>query len=226
VAAAVQHLRTAIGADRGLFGFAGAPWTLFSYIVEGQGSDDFRTARSLLHTDPELTTAALTTLADAVAELLESQCDAGADVVQLFDTWGGLLTVEEYTQFALPALQRITARLRARGRRTLIFARGGHHLLPVLVEAGADGLSLDWRTPWRDARKLMPAMTLQGNLDPILLLATPETVRRATRALLDDMRDTSGYARSIVNLGHGIVPETPVDTVRALCDTVVEAAQR
>ncbi|MGH8264992.1 MAG: uroporphyrinogen decarboxylase [Steroidobacterales bacterium] len=226
VAAAVKHLRAAIGAERGLFGFAGAPWTLFSYIVEGQGSDDFRTARTLMHADPKLTTAALSTLADGVAELLEAQCDAGADVVQLFDTWGGLLTTDEYARFALPALRRITDRLRARHRRTLIFARGAHHLLPVLKEAGADGLSLDWRTPWRDARKLMPSMTLQGNLDPIRLLATPETVRRATRSLLEDMRETSDYGRSIVNLGHGIVPETPVDTVRALCDTVVEATRR
>lgn len=224
VAAAVKHLRAAIGPDRGLFGFAGAPWTLFSYIVEGQGSDDFRNARSLMHANPALTTAALTTLADAIAELLEAQCAAGADVVQLFDTWGGLLTVDEYQRFALPALRRITSRMRAAKHRTLIFVRGGHHLLPVLKDAGADGLSLDWRTPWRDARALMPSLALQGNIDPILLLSNPVIVREATRSLLADMRETSGFSRCIVNLGHGIVPETPVDAVRALCDTVIEAA--
>lgn len=224
VAAAVRHLRAAIGPERGLFGFAGAPWTLFSYIVEGQGSDDFRAARTLLHANPGLARAALTSLADAIADLLESQCAAGADAVQLFDTWGGLLTIDEYTRFALPAIRRITDRLRARGRRTLVFARGGHHLLPVLKECGADGLSLDWRSPWRDARALMPSMVLQGNIDPILLLSSPDVVRQATRALLNDMRETSHYTRSIVNLGHGIVPETPIDSVRALCDAVVGAA--
>jgi uroporphyrinogen decarboxylase len=223
VAAAVSHLRTAIGPDRGLFGFAGAPWTLFCYIVEGQGSDDFRAARTLMHADPDLATAALTTLADVTADLLETQCAAGADVVQLFDTWGGLLTTDEYARFALPAIRRITSRLRAHGRRTLVFARGGHHLLPELKDSGADGLSLDWRTPWREARALMPSMVLQGNIDPILLLASPEVVRQATRELLEDMRETSGYTRCIVNLGHGIVPETPIESVRALCDAVLEA---
>lgn len=223
VAAAVRHLRAAIGPDRGLFGFAGAPWTLFSYIVEGQGSDDFRAARTLMHANPELTRAALTAIADAVAELLEEQCQAGADVVQLFDTWGGLLTVEEYQAFALPAVQRITSRLRARGLRSLLFVRGGHHLLPILKDTAVDGLSLDWRSSWREARALMPSMVLQGNIDPILLLSKPAIVRDATQKLLDDMQATSNYTRCIVNLGHGIVPETPVDAVRALCDTVIGA---
>jgi uroporphyrinogen decarboxylase len=224
VAAAVRDLRSAIGPDRGLFGFAGAPWTLYCYIVEGAGSDDFRAARTLLHSDPELATAALTTLADVTADLLESQCAAGADVVQLFDTWGGLLTCDEYGRFALPAIRRITDRLRGRGRRTLLFARGGHHLLPLLKQSGADGVSLDWRSPWRDARALLPGMVLQGNIDPILLLSEASVVRAATQTLLDEMRETSGFTRCIVNLGHGIVPETPIDCVRALCDTVVEAA--
>jgi uroporphyrinogen decarboxylase len=223
VRAAVHHLRSAIGPDRGLFGFAGAPWTLYCYIVEGQGSDDFRAARTLMHADPALASAALAKLADVTADLLESQCAAGADVVQLFDTWGGLLTTEEYARFAMPALRRITARLRAKGRRSLLFVRGGHHLLPLLKDSGVDGLSLDWRTSWRDARALMPSLVLQGNIDPILLLSSPQIVADSTRALLKDIRETSGYARSIVNLGHGIVPETPVESVRALCDTVVGA---
>jgi uroporphyrinogen decarboxylase len=223
VAAAVRHLRAAIGPDRGLFGFSGAPWTLYCYIVEGQGSDDFRAARTLMNTDPKLATAALAALADVTAELLESQCAAGADVVQLFDTWSGLLTADEYARFALPAIKRVTDRLRARGRRTLLFARGGHHLLPVLKQSGVDGLSLDWRTPWRDARALMPTMVLQGNIDPILLLSPAAIVRDATRKLLSEMRETSGYQRCIVNLGHGIVPETPIESVRALCDAVVAA---
>jgi uroporphyrinogen decarboxylase len=223
VSAAVRHLRGAIGPDRGLFGFAGAPWTLYCYIVEGQGSDDFRAARTLMNTDAPLATAALAALADVTADLLESQCEAGADVVQLFDTWGGLLTAGEYARFALPALRRITERLRAGKRRTLLFVRGGHHLLPVLKDAGVDGLSLDWRTPWSEARALMPSMVLQGNVDPILLLSPPAVVHDATRALLEEMRATSGYRRCIVNLGHGIVPETPVDSVRALCDAVVAA---
>lgn len=220
---ALAHLRAALGDDKAILGFAGAPWTLFCYVVEGGGSDDFRTPRVMLHKEPALASRALATLADLVADLLEAECEAGADAVQLFDTWGGLLSREEYRAFAIPALRRITDRLKAKGLKSILFVRGGHHLLPLLGEAGVDGLSLDWRTPWREARALYPRHVLQGNIDPVLLFAGEDAVRARTRALLNDIRADDEGRRVIVNLGHGILPGTPEASVAALVDEVVRA---
>ncbi len=218
--AAVKHLHTALEGKWGMLGFAGAPWTLFSYIVEGEGSDDFKLARSMMHTQPELTRKALELLGDAAAELMESQCASGCDAVQMFDTWGGLLSRDEYRAFAVPAIRRITERLKAKGRKSLLFVRGGHHLLPVLGETGVDGFSLDWRTPFSEARALYPNHVLQGNVDPVLLFAGEAAVRERTKQLLKDMRAANGARKCIVNLGHGILPGTPPEAVGAMCDAV------
>jgi uroporphyrinogen decarboxylase len=219
VSNAVAHLAKTLNGSHGILGFAGAPFTLFAYSVEGGGSDDFRHARTMLHTESKLAERALATLADVVTGLLEAECEAGADVVQLFDTWGGLLTRAEYARFAIPALQRITRALKAKGRRTMLFVRGGHHLLPLLGESGVDGFSLDWRTPWAEARAAYPNHLLQGNLDPVLLHASPTVVRAATRGLLDEMAQSKS-TRNIANLGHGITPQTPPECVAAMCDEV------
>lgn len=218
-----RNLDTQFPDGRGLFGFCGAPWTLFCYIVEGHGSDDFKEPRTLLHSDPQLAKDALLKLGDIAADLLEAQCVAGADAVQLFDTWGGLLSRDEYAQFCVPAIRRITERLRARGRRSLLFVKGGHHLLPILGETGVDGISLDWRTPWREARALHPKLLLQGNIDPVLLFSSEAAVRARVRALIADMRADDGGRRCVLNLGHGILPKTPVENVKALVDEVVHA---
>ncbi|MBL8915393.1 MAG: uroporphyrinogen decarboxylase, partial [Archangium sp.] len=203
VSNAVRHLSSALNGSHGLIGFAGAPFTLLAYCTAGGGSDDFLEARTMLHQQPALAERALFTLADVTAQYLEAQFAAGADVVQLFDTWGGLLDRATYARFALPAIRRITEPLRARGHRVLLFVRGGAHLLPVLGEANVDGFALDWRTDWREARALFPRQVLQGNLDPALLLAGPTAVRKATRHLISTMRESDGASRCIVNLGHG-----------------------
>lgn len=220
VSKAVAHLKAALGGRYGLFGFAGAPFTLLAYCVEGGGSDDFLKARALLYRDPSLAEAALATLADVTAEYLDAQCEAGADVVQLFDTWGGLLDAETYARFCLPALRRITTPLRAKGRKVMLFARGGPHLLPILGEADVDGFSLDWRNDWRDARRRYPRHILQGNLDPALLLAGEAPTRAAAKRLLGEMREAEGGTRCIFNLGHGIHQHTNPAVVAALCDEV------
>lgn len=217
---AVKHLSTTLAGSHGILGFAGAPFTLLAYATAGGGSDDFLEARTMLHQQPQLAERALATLADVTAEYLEAQCEAGADLVQLFDTWGGLLDREDYVRFAVPALRRITEPLRARGRKVLLFVRGGQHLLPVLGEANIDGLSLDWRTDWREARTRYPRAILQGNLDPALLMAGEQPVRAATASLLRTMNEVEGARRCIVNLGHGIHQHTPPENVAALCDEV------
>jgi uroporphyrinogen decarboxylase len=219
---AVAHLKTTLENRYGILGFAGAPFTLFAYCVEGGGSDDFREARTLMHRDPALARRALSTIADIVADLLLKQVDAGADAVQLFDSWGGLLAPDEYRDFALPALQRITAKLNARKVPTLLFVRGGHHLLPLLGESGVTGFSLDWRTEWDVARSMYPKHLLQGNIDPVLLLGSADVIRQRTRALLETMKRTTGGRSCILNLGHGILPGTPPETVAAMVETAAE----
>lgn len=220
VPAAVKHLKDTLKDRYGILGFAGAPFTLFAYATEGGGSDDFRTARVMLRSDPKTAEKALAMLAEVSAEYLEAQCAAGADVVQLFDTWGGLLDRDDYLRFCVPAIRRITEPLRARGRKVLLFVRGGHHLMPVLGETHVDGFSLDWRTDWREIRERYPRHVLQGNLDPMLLMAGAEPVRTATRKLIATMRESQNGTRCIFNLGHGIHKDTPPETVEALCDEV------
>ncbi len=216
---AVRHLRAAIGEDLGLLGFAGAPWTLLGYAVDGSSADELLLARTLLRTDPDLARQALSLLAEAGSALLAAQIEAGADAVQIFDTWGGLLDRETYAAFAVPALQRMIAPILPLGKPVILFVRGGHHLLPLLGQTGATAFSLDWRTPLAEGRALLPGAALQGNLDPTLLFAGERVVREATQDLLEQMRALGpGF---VVNLGHGILPGTPPSAVAALCDAVV-----
>lgn len=226
VSDAVRHLRGALEDRYGILGFSGAPFTLFAYATEGGGSDDFAKARVMLHQQPALAEKALGTLADVAAQYLAAQYDAGADCVQLFDTWGGLLDAEDYARFCVPAIRRITDPLTAKGVPVLLFVRGGQHLLPVLADTGAQGFSLDWRVDWREARTRFPKAVLQGNIDPVLLLAGPDVVQAKTRALLSTMRETSDSRRCIVNLGHGISKDTPPDNVAALCEEVAREGRR
>jgi uroporphyrinogen decarboxylase len=219
---AVRHLKVALQDRYGLVGFAGAPFTLFAYSVEGGSSEDFRLARTMMYANPSLAREALHVISEAVADLAVAQVEAGADAIQLFDTWGGLLSIDEYREFAVPPLRHAVERIKATGRPVVLFARAGHHLLPALGETGANGFSLDWRTPWSSARAAYPKHVLQGNLDPILLLNSPDVVRQRTRELLASMQWTSLSRSCIVNLGHGIVPETPPESVAALVDTVAE----
>lgn len=215
---AVSHLVDTLKGSHGIIGFAGAPFTLFAYMAQGGGSDDFEKARVLLHDKPAFAKRTLLALADYVAALLEAECQAGCDVVQLFDTWGGLLSQADYAEFCIPALRRITDQLHAKNRKVLLFAKGATHLLPILADSGVDGLSLDWRMDFAPARQRFPKLLLQGNIDPTLLFASEAVVRKQTRTLLEHMRQSSNYERCIVNLGHGILPGTPVSNVAALCD--------
>jgi uroporphyrinogen decarboxylase len=216
---AVAALRSAVGEDRAVIGFAGAPFTLFSYCVEGGGSDDFRNARAMLWSEPGLARDAIGIIADVVADLCVAQLAAGADVVQLFDTWGGMLTLDQYRRFSLPAIERVAEKVHAHGGKLMLFARGGDHLLDELAKSSVDGVSIDWRTSWTKARARLPKHVLQGNIDPIALLSSDEALAHEVRNLLGEIR-ASGERGSIVNLGHGILPETPPERVKRLVDEV------
>ncbi len=219
VPAAVRHLRAAIGEDRALLGFAGAPWTLFAYAVEGQSSDDFRRARLMLQRDSVLAGRAMALFADVTIELLLAQLEAGADAVQLFDTWAGLLSAHDYARFVAPHVARICAAVQSAGGRLLLFVRGGAHLMPELARLPADGLSLDWRVDWREARRLCPDRVLQGHLDPVVLLGDDAGIIAAAQRVLADMTASSGARRCIFNLGHGVLPETEMRAVETLVKT-------
>lgn len=218
---AVKHLSQTLAGSHGLLGFAGAPFTLYAYSVEGGGSDDFRHARSMLASDPGLARDTMNLFADAIAELCLAELAAGADAVQLFDTWGGLLSKDEYRTHVVPSLNRAASKIRASGKPVILFLKGGMHLLEVLKEVEVDGVSLDWRTSFTEARAVLPNHVLQGQLDPVLLFAGDEPVRQRTRALLTELDALPGGNRGcIVNLGHGILPQTPESAVAALCDEV------
>lgn len=202
-----------------LIGFAGGPWTLASYMIEGRGAKQFPNAKRLLVEDPELAHALLARLADAVGRFLQAQVRAGAHVVQIFESSAGALAPADFTAFVLPYLVRAVRLARAAGAPVIAFAPGaGWALEEIARETGAEVVGVDWQTDATEARRrLAPfGVAAQGNFDPCWLYAPPETIRTRTRAMLEAF-DGPGY---VVNLGHGILPDTPVEHARAFVEAV------
>ena len=204
-----------------LIGFAGSPFTLACYMIEGRGSADFATVRRMACARPDLLAAIVAVNAKAVAAYLAAQIDAGADAVMLFDTWGGLLSAGAYRRFSLGPMRDVLAALAARpGRRvpTIVFTKGGGAWLPEIAASGADGVGLDWTVDIAAARAAVGSrVALQGNLDPLVLLTDPETVAREASAIVRAAGPAPGH---VFNLGHGIVPGTPPENVAALVEAV------
>jgi uroporphyrinogen decarboxylase len=220
ILAAIRRLRGELGERKPVIGFAGAPFTLASYLVEGKPGAGAGAVKRLLFEDPGLLHRLLERLAEMSIAYLRAQVEAGAHAVQLFDTWAGELAGPEYREFALPYQRRVFEALRAAPPPVpaILFVRGGAHLVEEMAASGADALSLDWRASLRAAReRLGPRPALQGNLDPAALFAAPERVRERARAILEDRRGDRAF---IFNLGHGVLPGTPVESVRALIEAV------
>lgn len=214
----LRLLRRALGDRTPVIGFAGAPLTLAAYLIEGKGSKDFARLRAFLYAEPVAAHALFDRLGDAMARYLCAQVEAGAQAVQLFDSWAGLLSERDYRRFALPAVQKIMTALKPYNVPRIFFAQDAAALFPCLKESGADVYGIDWRTDLRDARTMLGAdVALQGNLDPAILHASVDVVRAETRRVLDSAGTAPGY---IFNLGHGILPETPLDRVSAMIDVV------
>jgi uroporphyrinogen decarboxylase len=218
----IGRLAAELAGRKPVLGFAGAPFTLAAYLIEGQvGGRGIEATLRMLYREPELLKRLLDLLTEMTIDYLGAQIDAGASAVQLFDTWAGRLAEQEYRGFALPCQQRIFAALSRRsGKRapSILFVRDGPHLVEAMAESGAGALSLDWRVPLSRARAVVgPRIALQGNLDPAALFSTPDGVRRRTEEILADRRGDPAF---IFNLGHGVLPETPVESVRVLVDTV------
>lgn len=221
VATAMRHVRQELGDSRALLGFAGSPWTLACYMIEGGGSDNFLRAKACFHGERELFDRLLERLADAVAEHLLAQIEAGADAVQIFDSWAGLVPGIDYEAASLQWIRRIIARIDGRAP-VIVFARGAAGSLSALATCGARVLALDWSVPLAAAAQALPAdVAVQGNLDPVLLNTSPAIVETQTRRLLETMRHRPGY---IFNLGHGILPQARLENVAALVDAVTSFA--
>jgi uroporphyrinogen decarboxylase len=215
---AVRASKKALAGRVPLIGFSGSPFTLACYMVEGSGSDDWRTLKAMLYARPDLLHRILDINAQAVVAYLKAQIDAGADAVMVFDTWGGLLANSQYEPFSLAYSRKVIASLARSGVPVILFTKGGGPWLEAIAASGAQAIGLDWTVDARAARELAGGkVALQGNLDPAALFAPPERVRAAAREAIDAFGVAPGH---IFNLGHGILTKTPIDSVAALVDEV------
>ena len=213
----IRRLRAAL-AEREipLLGFAGAPFTLAAYRVEGGGSRLFPILKAMMYREPDVLRELLARLADLVVDYLNAQIEAGAQAVQLFDTWAGILGPGEYRDWIVPSHREIAERIDRSAAPLILYVNGGAHVLDAMLDAGSDVISLDWRVDMGEAaRRAGSRLSVQGNLDPCALAAGPEQIRRSVEEIARAARPARGH---ILNLGHGCLPETPVEGVRAVTD--------
>ncbi len=209
---AIRRLCHHVGPDVPVLGFAGAPWTLACYMVDGRAKDGFPATKRLKLEEPGLFRTLLEKIARVTALYLRAQIAAGAAAVQIFDTWAGELSLRDYDDFALPATQMLISELSAGETPVILYTKASTHLLPSVARAGADVLSVDWRVDLADLRQqLGPQVALQGNVDPCVLLGPQSGIERAVRETIEK----TGGVGHILNLGHGILPMTPVENARA-----------
>jgi uroporphyrinogen decarboxylase len=203
-----------------LIGFAGSPWTLATYVIEGRGSKNYSSIKRMMLDEPETLRKLLDKLASGVRLFLEAQIAAGADAVQLFDTLGGVLAPDHYRKFSLDYLHKIVSSMERSGVPVIVFSKGANHSLGDLSEIGADVVGVDWTADLADVRSSIgEKVALQGNLDPSFLYGSPEAIRQEARSVLRKYGQGPGH---IFNLGHGILPDIPVEHARALVRAVRE----
>jgi uroporphyrinogen decarboxylase len=201
-----------------LIGFAGSPWTLATHMVEGNGSKSFRHIKELIYNNPKDAHALLEKLARSVASYLNAQIEAGAEAIQIFDTWGGILPQEEFREFSLRSLNVVIQLLRRNNVPVILFCKDCGHSLEAIADLRPDVVSLDWTVDIGKARDMVGSyVALQGNMDPALLYASPERIRSAVQKILEKFGKGSGH---IFNLGHGILPDVPVEHVKAFVQAV------
>jgi uroporphyrinogen decarboxylase len=214
---AIRRAVAGLEGERPLIGFCGAPFTLACYAIEGKGSKDWSHAKAFLYRDPSAARSLLDKLADAAIAHLDAQIAAGATAVQIFDSWAGVLSRRDFEAFGKPYLARIVAAVRRPGLPVIVFARG---VPPAwLGDIGADLYNFDWRVDLREACGAVAPAGVQGNLDPAFLLGPRERAVKETERILTAM---NGVPRFVFNLGHGVLPQTDPDTVKAVVDTVHE----
>ena len=217
VGAAVSLLRKELDEKLPLIGFAGAPFTLASYIVEGKPSRDFARTKVLMHSSPSAWHALMDKLAQSVSAFLLAQVRAGAQAVQLFDSWVGTLSPQDYAEFVLPYSSQVLETLASTGVPRIHFGTGTATLLELFKQAGSDVIGLDWRVPLDVAWRRLGDVALQGNLDPVIMLTSPDVIKAQARLIMDQARMRNGH---VFNLGHGVLPNTPVENVQELVNFV------
>ena len=217
---ALRMARRQLNGSVPLIGFSGSPWTLASYMVEGGGSKGFRRIKEMLYNNPAALHLLLDKLANALASYLSAQIEAGAQALQIFDTWGGVLTEDAFQEFSLAYIEQVIAGTKTHGEPIIVFCKHGGRLLERVAATGCQVVGLDWTSDIGRARALVgERVALQGNLDPAILYASPEQIRKEVKRILETFGSGSGH---IFNLGHGIFPDTPVDHAREFIRAVRE----
>ena len=224
---AVSTIRSALNGQVPLIGFSGSPWTLATYMVEGGSSKEFRFIKNMMYVQPEVLHALLDHLADSVIDYLNAQIDAGAQAIQIFDSWGGALAHREYVEFSLNYMTKIIAGLQREkdGQRIpiIVFTKGGGQWLETMLSTGADAFGLDWTTPLYTARDVVAGRAaLQGNLDPAVLYGSAASIEKSVKAMLDDAYANGEKTGYIANLGHGITQWVDPAQPKIFVDTVHE----
>ena len=220
---AVRMIRRELDGSVPLIGFSGSPWTIACYMVEGGGSKEWGKVKALAINNPAAMHTLLGVVTDAVIAYLSAQHAAGAQVLQVFDTWGGTLSPSMYREFSLPYLTRIACELKRGDTPLILFGKGNAAHLEALAESGAEGVGVDWTVTLEDAaRRTQGKVALQGNLDPAMLYGSPDAVRSQVRTVLDSYRNGNGGSREghVFNLGHGMSPDMDPEHVAALVDEV------
>jgi uroporphyrinogen decarboxylase len=216
----LARVRRELGSERALIGFCGGPFTVASYMIEGKSSRNFEHTKRMMLADTAAFDHLLSRVTLAMRPYLEMQIEAGADAIQIFESWGGTLDRRAWATHLLPNLKLLVEVGRERGVPVILYVNGAAHLLEDMAESGADVLGIDWRVEPADAiRRVGSRVALQGNLDPCTLFAPPETVEREAREVLEAFRRQRGH---VFNLGSGILPKTPVESVEALFRAVLE----
>jgi uroporphyrinogen decarboxylase len=217
---AIRRTRSRLHGKTPLIGFAGSPWTLATYMVEGRGSKNFRHIKELIYGSPREAHRLLEKLSKVVSAYLSAQIAAGAQAVQIFDTWGGILTQEAFEEFSLQYIRQVIAETNTGGAPVIVFCKDCAHSVQEIALSGCQMVGLDWATDIGAARTLVGERTaLQGNLDPAILYAPPEIIRREVKSILAKFGKGSGH---VFNLGHGVLPDTPVEGVKAFVSAVKE----
>ncbi|MDX1734705.1 MAG: uroporphyrinogen decarboxylase [Halioglobus sp.] len=225
---AVRTIRRELNGAVPLIGFSGSPWTLATYMVEGGSSKDFARVKAMAYDKPQLMHQLLQRLADAVADYLGAQVEAGAQALQIFDTWGGNLSAAGYREYSLAYMRRVVEQLPAtadgRPVPVILFTKGGGQWLELIADAGAHAVGIDWTTDISGARQRVgDRVALQGNMDPAMLYASPARIREEVAAILEGYGTGTGH---VFNLGHGITPGVDPEHVTAFVDAVVELSPR
>ena len=225
---AVALIRRELNGSVPLIGFSGSPWTLATYMIEGGGSKDFRVAKEFMYNNPEAMHLLLNKLADAVIDYLNSQITAGAQAVQIFDTWGGILTTTNYLDYSLAYMKKIVSNLinenEGRSVPIILFTKNGGLWLESIADSGANAVGLDWTIEIGKAReRIGERCALQGNMDPSILYASPQAIQAEVGNILASFGNGNGH---VFNLGHGITPEVNPDNVSAFVDAVHELSEQ